>query len=136
MVPEIRSERDRIFYFVLFFCPFTPLTTRQIKILKKWKMQLEMSSFNTFAPKIMIIWCMLPEIWRTTDIIFCHLGHICPFTPLMTQKIKNFEKMKKAPGDIILLGMCHKWRSYDVWLWNPTDTNSGHFGSFFALSPL
>ena len=79
---------------------------------------------------------MLPEIWRKTDIIFCHLGHICPFAPLMTQKIKNFEKMKKAPGDIILLGMCHKLRSYDVWLWKPTATISCHFGPFFALSPL
>ena len=31
----------------------------------------------------------------------------CPFTPLSTQKIQNFEKMK-TPGDIIILHMCTK----------------------------
>ena len=31
----------------------------------------------------------------------------CPFTPLTTQK-KNFLKMKKRPGDIVLLQKCTK----------------------------
>ena len=36
MVSEIRSTTDRIFcHFRLFFCPFIPLTTPKIKILKK-----------------------------------------------------------------------------------------------------
>ena len=30
------------------FCPFTPLTTRKIKILKKWKKHLEISSFKWY----------------------------------------------------------------------------------------
>ena len=38
MVSEIWSVMDRIFcHFRLFFCPFTPLTTWKIKLLKKWK---------------------------------------------------------------------------------------------------
>ena len=35
---EIKGATDRIScYFGTFFCPFTPLTTWKIKILKKWK---------------------------------------------------------------------------------------------------
>ena len=69
-------------FFVIFghFLPFTPLTTRKIKILKQWKKHLEMSSLYTCVPKITIIWCMLPEIWNTTDLIFCHFG---PFFALL-----------------------------------------------------
>ena len=38
-------------------------------------------------------WCMVPEIWSTTDRIFCHSGpFFCPFTPLQTQKIKILKK--------------------------------------------
>ena len=53
------------------FLPFYSLTNRKIKISNKWKNHLEMSSFYICVPKITIIWCMLPEIWSATDIIFC-----------------------------------------------------------------
>ena len=36
------------------FCPFTPLTVQKIKISKKRKKHLEISSFYTCVPKIMI----------------------------------------------------------------------------------
>ena len=77
-VPEILSETDRIF---CHFGPFffnTPLTTRKIKILKQWKKHLEMSSRYTYVPKTTIIWCMFPEIWNTTEIIFCHFVSFFP----------------------------------------------------------
>ena len=78
-VLEIWSMTDWAIY-----CPFTPLITWQIKIWKKQKKHLEMSSVYTFAPKIMIIWCMLPEIWSETDnllsfwAIFALLPHYWP----------------------------------------------------------
>ena len=41
------------------------------------------------------------------QIFFVILDHFfssfCPFTPLITLKIKIFKKLKKAPGDIIIL---------------------------------
>ena len=64
-----------------------------------------MSRFYTCVQKITIIWCMLLKIWNLTDIIFCHLGHFLPFSPLLTQKIKFGMNVKKA-ADIILLYMC------------------------------
>ena len=50
---------------------------------------------------------MVPEILSVMDRIFLSFWTICcPFTPLTIQKIKNFEKMKKTHGDIIILYMC------------------------------
>ena len=54
-----------------FFLPFYPclppthlplshLTTQTINIFKKWKKLLEISSFYTCAPKLMITWCTVP----------------------------------------------------------------------------
>ena len=51
------------------FCPFTPLTAWKIKILKKWKKHLEISSFCIRVPKMMIRWYTVPEIWCVTDVI-------------------------------------------------------------------
>ena len=53
---------------------------------------------------------MVPKIWSATDRIFCHLEHFLPFAPLPPSppnnpKNQNFEKMKKTPGDIIILHM-------------------------------
>ena len=61
------------FSFWAIFCPFTPLTAQKIKILKKWKKHLEISSFYTSVPKIMIICYIVPEIWHVTDVNF-HFG--------------------------------------------------------------
>ena len=78
------------------FCPFTPLTTREIKILKKWKKCLEISSFYTNVPKIMIIGYTVLEIRCVTDIIFIfYVGLFFAFLPLyQTKKAKSFTKWK------------------------------------------
>ena len=54
---------------------------------------------------------MVPEIWSATEKLFCHCGPIFAFFVPTTQKIKIIKKMKKAPGDIIILHMCTK--NYD-----------------------
>ena len=64
------------FSFWTIFCPFTLLTARKMKISKKWKKILEVSSFYTSVPKIIIIWYTVPEIWRMTDVpVIFHFGH-------------------------------------------------------------
>ena len=61
------TERDRQNFLPLaIFCTFTLVTTWKIKILKKWK-RLEISSFSTGVPKIMITWCTVSEKWCATD---------------------------------------------------------------------
>ena len=49
-------------------CNFLPFYTAQkIKISKKFKKHLEISSFYTCVPQIMIKWCTVPEKWCATD---------------------------------------------------------------------
>ena len=53
---------------------------------------------------------MAPEICSVTDRILSFWTIFCPFTPpLTTKKIKiqkKKKKVKKIPGDIIILHMC------------------------------
>ena len=74
---------------------FNLLTIQKIKIFKKWKKTLVISSFYTRVPKIIILCYTVPETWRMTDVIF-HFGLFFALLPpsnnLETQK---FEKMKK-----------------------------------------
>ena len=91
-------------------------TTRKIKIFKKWKKHLEMSSFYTYALKITIKWCMLPEIWSVKDIFFCHFGPFLALSSqLLTPKIKIWKNVKKTWRCYAFTHVYHKWRSYDVW---------------------
>ena len=79
-VPEIWCVTDVIviFHFGLFFV-LLPLTARKMKISKKKKKKkkktLEISSFYTSVPKLMIICYTVPEIWWVTDVIVVfHFG--------------------------------------------------------------
>ena len=54
----------------------------------------------------------------------CNIYFLCwaiffPFTTLTTQKITLFKKMKKTPGDIIILHMCTK--NYDHMMYSSGD---------------
>ena len=57
---DMECNRQNFLSFWTVFCPFTPLTTRKINILKNWKKSLEISSFYTCVPKIMIICYTVP----------------------------------------------------------------------------
>ena len=129
-------RQDSFLSFRAIFCPFTPLTTWKIKTLRQWKKHLDMSSFYTYVPKITIIWCMLPEIWSTTDKFFVILGHFLPF---IGPKNQNLEKMKKMPRYIIIIllictinGNHMMYVSLDM---ECNRCNFYHFGPFFAFLP-
>ena len=90
------------------FCSFTPLTTKKITILKYWKKKhLEILSFHMCTinnnQKMYGSWDIecdgqnFLSFWT----IFAHL-------PPKNPKNQNFEKMKKMPGDIIILHKCTK----------------------------
>ena len=93
-------ERDRLKlafagHFFSFKLPSKP--KKKIKILKKCKKLLEISSLCTCSPKIMIIWCTVPQIWSETDRnFFVILSHFLPFYPLPNDPKKSkFCKNKK-----------------------------------------
>ena len=87
-------HRHNFLPFQVIFCFFAPLLTPKFgKFIKK---HLDILSFYTCVPLIKIIWCMVPEIWSSTDAIFLPSWAIfCPFTPLTPWKMK-LSKMKKV----------------------------------------
>ena len=117
MFHEIWNATGRSFWhFGSFFPLLSPLKTKKIKILKKWKKSLEILSSYTC---VTIIWYMVPKISNTMDRTFCHFG---PFfallPPSQPQKMKILKKWKKAPADIIILHMCtinDNHMIYDFW---------------------
>ena len=89
--PRYEAWWTEIFVIWTILCPFTPLTTWKIKILKKWNTCLEILSFYTNVPKIMIMCYTVPEIWYVMDVtVIFHFGLICALLP------------PKSPKDIIL----------------------------------
>ena len=101
-------HRNNFLSFQVSFCFFAPLMTPKIKICKKCQkppehiILLHMCTINQDHK------CVVPEIWSSTDRIFWSSGAIfCPFTPLTPWKMK-ISKMKKNPGDIIILHKCTK----------------------------
>ena len=91
------SMTDRIFcHFGLFFCHFTPLTTRKTKIFKNWKKAWIYYYFTHVHLK-----CKSNDVWflryrvRQTE-FFVILDHFLLIYPLKTWKIKILKKWKKA----------------------------------------
>ena len=81
----LRYQLQQIFFVIL---------GQNIKKMKKKKKKLlEISSFYTSLPKIMIIGYPAPEIWHITDVIIFHFGlFFCSFTPVTAQKMKILKK--------------------------------------------
>ena len=95
----LRYEVQQTECFVILghFLPFYPTNNpknQNFEEEKKRKKHLEISSFFTSVPKIMIIWYTVPQIWRLTDVIviFWFWAIFCPFTSLTAQKNQNSKK--------------------------------------------
>ena len=107
MIPEIWSATNRMFcHFGLLFALY-PLSSQKNENFKNLnKKGLEISTFYTCIPKIMIICYTVPEIWCDgCNCYFSFWDIFCPFTPLTAQKMKISKKWKKkkTPGDVIIL---------------------------------
>ena len=91
--------------------------------------QMEIGNYVLFFALLIIVWCMLLEIWSTTE-CFIILGLFLLFYPSNNWKNQNFEKMTKTHGDIIILQLCnlndndimyHCWDEHSrqdfLWFW-------------------
>ena len=122
-----------------FFALYSPKNSKN-QNFEKWINLLEISSFYTCAPKIKIIWCMVPEMLSEIDKIFCHFGpcrsyHIwflkykvwktesfnisdhffCPFSPFTNWKVKILILKKNTWRYYHITQLHHKWQTHDVW---------------------
>ena len=98
-----------VFHFGIFFALLAPSSPKNENFKTIKNKFLEISSFNTSVPKIIIICYNVPEIWCVTDVIVVfHFGLY--FAPLAPKSPKNeyFETKQKNPGDIIILHKCTK----------------------------
>ena len=88
---DMKRNRQNFLSFWAIFSPFTPLTAKKIKSLKKCKKHLEISSFYTNVPKIMIIYYSIPEIWHITDVII-FFARLPPWQPKKSKFKRNEKK--------------------------------------------
>ena len=72
------------------------------------------------------LWFLRYKVTKDTVVI---VGHFLPLDP-PNPKNQNFKKIKKTPGDIIILHLCTT--NDDIWCMAPSRQN---FGLFFALLP-
>ena len=93
---DMERDRQNCLSFLASFCPFTPLTTWKIKILKNRKKKLEISSFYTSVTLMRIIWYIVPKIWSVTDRIFSHVAPFFALYPTNNTKIKILRKWKNT----------------------------------------
>ena len=138
---NIRCNRQKFLTFWAIFCPFSSLTTWEIKILTLKKTPRDIIILHICTT----IWCMVPEIWNVTDITFCHSGlFFYPFTPPLppppspygSRKSKFSKKWRKHL--MILSSYKHKWQSYDLRLLRYEVQHAEffcHFRPFFAFLP-
>ena len=78
----VRDGCNCCFSFWAILCPFTPLTIQKMKNSKKMKKHLEISSFYTSVPKIMIICDTVLEIWCVTNVtVIFHFGLLFALLP-------------------------------------------------------
>ena len=113
-----KCHRQKFLSFLDIFCPYSPLTTHKIKILKLKK-----------------------NIWKYYH--FTHLHHKLQSygswdMERNRQKIKILKKWRKTPEDIIISQMCtinvsHKM--YGSWDMECNGQNFCYFRPFFALLP-
>ena len=97
----LRYDAWRIvaFYFELFFLPFYPFAPNSPKNQNKkkmWEKNLDMSSFYTSVPKIMIVCYTVPEIWCMMDAIaIFYFGLFFALLHPLTAQKKILKKWKR-----------------------------------------
>ena len=141
MVPEIWSVTDRIFcHSETLFVLLPPYRPRKSKFWKNKKNSYRYYHFTQAYHKWQSydVWFLRHKAWQTELLVI--LDHFLPFClPLTTQKIKILKKIKKTPGDIIILHMCilnDNNMIYGSWNTKCDGQNSlSFFGQFFALVP-
>ena len=63
-----------------------------------------------------IIWCIVPEIWSTTDRTFCNSGpFFFFFYAPMDPEDQNFRKNVQQTWRYHFTNTYHKWQSHDSW---------------------
>ena len=137
---DMECDRHNFCHFRSFFALLPHFWPWKLKLEKNVKKHLEILSFCTCVLLIKILWYMVPEIWSATDRIFLSSWAIFwPFTTLTAWKMK-ISKMKKTPGDIIIVHKCTKKHDHPLYCSRDMARDGCncyfHSGLYFSLLPL
>ena len=138
MIPEIWSMTE--FFVILSFChqffiTFYLLNSLKNENFKKMrKTRMDISSFYTSVPKIMIIGYTVPETWHVTDVIVIfHFGLFFALSPRNSPKNDTFKKMKRKREDMILYN-CTKNHDHMLYCsWDMVHDGCNCYFSFQAI---
>ena len=139
MLTQIWSAcTDIIFrHFGSFFALLPHYWHRKLKFGKNVKKHLEILTFYTRVPLIKIT-CTIDMMYGSWDMkfnrqnYFVILGHFWPFTPLTARKMK-ISKIKKNPGDIIILHKCNKNHDHPLYCSRDVARDRCNCYSFWAI---
>ena len=114
--------------FWIIFPLLPPLTNQKIKILKKWRICLEILSFYKVFHKWQSydVWFLKYQARCTESFVI--LYHFLHFYPPTNPKNQIFEKMEKAHGDIIILHRCNITDNHMIY----GSWDMEHDGQFFC----
>ena len=109
IVPEIWSATDRIFcHHGPFFALLLPYGPRKSKFWKNEKTLEDIIILQMFTIDDSHMIYGFSDMECNRQIFLSNWTVFCPFTPPNNSKNQNFEKLKKAPGAIIILNKCTK----------------------------
>ena len=125
------------FWAILFPLPQPPNSPKN-ENFKKMKKRLEISSFYTSVPKIMIICYTVSMVCDRCNCYFILGYFFYPFTPITAQKMKISKKMEKSLEissfyKIVPKIMMICYTGPDIW--HMINVIIFHFDLFFALLP-
>ena len=136
MFPEIWSTTDRIScHFGLFFALLPPMDreNQNFENMKLMSGDIIILHMCTINDNHMMNGSWDMECDRQNFLSIWTV--FCPFTPPDNPKNKNFEKMNKRRGDIIILHMCsidENHRMYGPWYMEPDRQNFLSFWTVFC----
>ena len=103
----MKHTSDMIFVILHHFLPFYLTNNPKNQNSQKWKKSWRYHFTNVYYEwQSHDVWFLRNGAWWTE--FFVILDLFLPFHPSNNQKNNNFEKMKKVPGDIIILQKCIK----------------------------
>ena len=118
------------FHFGQFLALLPLLTAQKIKISRKWRRHLDVSSFNTSLPKILLLCYIAPEIWKVADVIIFYVGLFLPLYPPnnLKESCSNWYHFTQVYIPKIMI-VCYTISE----IWYMIAVIIFYFGLFFAL---
>ena len=138
------TVHDGCNYFLLKanFCTFTPLTAWKMKLKKKMEKNpgdiiiLHKCTKNQDH----MLYCSWDMAHHRYNCYFSFWTILYPFTLLTAPKKEDFTKMKKTPGDVIILHKCTKNHDYVLYCsWDMVRDRCNYFSfwaNFCPFTPL